>query len=160
LTELCLRSKAVWGYDDEFMLACRKELTLTPSNMQSSQLKVAEIDGNLVGMVQVTVKGEMARLDKIFVEPDCLRSGSGRALFDWAKNAAREAGATTLMIDADPYASGFYRRMGALDDGIAPSGSIPGRYLPRLKLALGGNRSKEQLRPSSRSPGGVHTRQS
>ena len=29
LTELCLRSKAVWGYDAAFMQACRRELTMT-----------------------------------------------------------------------------------------------------------------------------------
>jgi hypothetical protein len=28
LTGLCLRSKAVWGYSDEFMRACRSKLTL------------------------------------------------------------------------------------------------------------------------------------
>ena len=32
LTELCLRSKAVWGYDDAFMRACRAELTLSPAD--------------------------------------------------------------------------------------------------------------------------------
>jgi hypothetical protein len=86
LTELCLRSKAVWGYDEEFMLACRNELTLTRSAMQSSHLKVAEIDGDLVGMAQVSVRSDIAELDKLFVEPTRLRSGSGRALFVWAKN--------------------------------------------------------------------------
>jgi hypothetical protein len=34
LTELCIRSKAVRGYDEEFMLACCGELTLTASIMQ------------------------------------------------------------------------------------------------------------------------------
>jgi hypothetical protein len=86
LTELCLRSKAVWGYDEEFMLAFRNELTLTRSAMQSSHLKVAEIDGDLVGMAQVSVRSDIAELDKLFVEPTRLRSGSGRALFVWAKN--------------------------------------------------------------------------
>jgi GNAT superfamily N-acetyltransferase len=135
LTELCLRSKA-GGYDKEFMQACRDELTLTPSTMQSSHFKVAEIGRCLIGMAQVTVKGDTAELDKLFVEPTQLRSGAGYALFDWAKNTAREAGAVTLVIDADPDASGFYRRMGAVDDGVAPSGSIPGRFIPRLKLKL------------------------
>jgi hypothetical protein len=136
LTELCLRSKAVWGYDKEFMQACRDELTLTPSTMQSSHFKVAEIGRSLMGMAQVTVKGDIAELDKLFVEPTRLRSGAGCALFDWAKNIAREAGAVALVIEADPDASGFYRRMGAVDDGAAPSGSIPGRFIPRLKLHL------------------------
>jgi len=78
----------------------------------------------IMGMAQVTLKGDIAELDKLFVEPTQLRSGAGRALFDWAKNTAREAGAVTLVIEADPAASGFYRRMGAIDDGVAPSGSV------------------------------------
>ena len=42
LTELCLRSNAVWGYDETFIEACRDELALTTSAMQSSYLQVAE----------------------------------------------------------------------------------------------------------------------
>jgi GNAT superfamily N-acetyltransferase len=136
LTELCRRSKAVWGYDEAFLLACRDELTLASLATQSSDLKVAALDGALVGMAQVTVKGDIAELDKLFVEPTRLHSGSGRALFDWAADTARQAGATTLLIESDPNASGFYRRMGAVDDGVVLSGSIPGRFVPRLTLAL------------------------
>jgi GNAT superfamily N-acetyltransferase len=136
LTELCIRSKAVWGYDEEFMLACCGELTLTASTMQSSSLKVAEIDGHLVGVAQVTVQGELAELNKLFVEPTHLRSGAGKGLFEWATTVARDAGAATMVIEADPDAAGFYRRMGAVDKGTAPSGSIPGRLLPRLELRL------------------------
>jgi hypothetical protein len=44
--------------------------------------------------------------------------------------------AVTMMIEADPDAAGFYRLMGAADDGIAPSGSIRGRLLPRLRVQL------------------------
>jgi GNAT superfamily N-acetyltransferase len=136
LTELCLRSKAVWGYDEDFMQACRRELTLTASIMRSSYLKVAEIEGHLVGVAQVIVKGELAELGKLFVEPSRLRSGVGKALFEWAATVARDSRAVIMVVEADPDAAGFYRRMGAADDGTAPSGSIPGRLLPRLKLQL------------------------
>jgi hypothetical protein len=47
LTELCLRSKAVWGYDEAFMLACRNELTLAPLAMQSSHLRSRRSTGIL-----------------------------------------------------------------------------------------------------------------
>jgi GNAT superfamily N-acetyltransferase len=136
LTELCLRSKAVWGYDTEFMRTCRDELTLTPERMRSSRLQVAEIDGCLVGVAEITVKGAVADLDKLFVEPTRLRCGAGRTLFAWARRTAREAGAATLVIDADPGAGGFYLRMGAIEKGVVPSGSIPGRMIPRLTLTL------------------------
>jgi GNAT superfamily N-acetyltransferase len=136
LTELCLRSKAAWGYDEAFMQTCRNELTLTPQTMQSSRLQVAEVDGCLVGVAQITIKGCVAELDKLFVDPLWLRSGTGRTLFNWAKQTAEKAGALMLVIEADPDAAGFYHRMGAIDDGLAASASIPGRFIPRLKLAL------------------------
>lgn len=136
LTELCLRSKAVWGYDEVFMRACRAELTLAPRDLETSRIQIAESDGKIVGVVQVSVAGTEASLEKLFVEPDVLRSGAGRRLFAWAVEAAREQGARTLTIEADPDAAPFYRRMGACDDGFALSGSIPGRLLPRLKVDL------------------------
>ena len=136
LTELCLRSKAVWGYDDAFMQACRKELTLTPAAIMASQVQVAELDGRLAGVAEVKSGGDTAQLEKLFVEPAMLRTGTGRRLLDWAKATARAAGATALVIEADPGAAEFYRRMGAVDDGLVPSGSIPGRLIPRLNLRL------------------------
>ncbi|MGM4962332.1 GNAT family N-acetyltransferase [Tardiphaga sp. 1201_B9_N1_1] len=136
LTELCLRSKAVWGYDAAFMAACRDELTLTPETFGSSLLQVAVRDGRVIGMVQVGIAGEVAQLDRLFVEPDQLRSGAGRILLDWAKAAARQVGAVVMIIEADPGAAGFYRREGAVDAGTVASGSIPGRCIPKLSLAL------------------------
>jgi GNAT superfamily N-acetyltransferase len=136
LTELCLRSKAVWGYDEAFMRACRAELTLSPEDCATPLLQVAVAAGEVAGVVQVTVDGENADLAKLFIAPSSLRAGVGRTLFEWAVKTARGHGARWLWIEADPDAAGFYRRMGAIDDGVAPSGSIPGRFLPKLKLEL------------------------
>ena len=136
LTELCLQSKAVWGYDEAFMRACRAELTLTAVDFKQSSLQVA-VDGDTVtGMVQVVVEGENADLAKLFVAPRALRAGVGGKLFDWAASTARERGARYMWIEADPDAAAFYRRKGAVDAGTVASGSIPGRFLPRLKLTL------------------------
>ena len=134
LTELCLRAKAVWGYGDDFIAACRAELTLAPEEVGGSQVAVIENEGRLLGMAQLCGDGGTARLDKLYVDPVLLRSGAGRALFAWAVATARHNGAAVMTIDADPNAAGFYRRMGAVDDGFVPSGSIPGRLLPRLKV--------------------------
>lgn len=136
LTELCLRSKAVWGYDEAFMRACRTELTLSQADFASSSLQVAVEGDTIIGVVQVVATGDNADLAKLFITPSTLRAGLGKQLFDWAANDARRHGARWLWIEADPDAADFYRRMGAVDVGVAPSGSIPGRFLPRLKLAL------------------------
>lgn len=136
LTELCLRSKAVWGYDAGFIAACRAELTIHPAGLARSPLRVAVTGGQITGVVQITVNGEEAELDRLFVEPLALRRGVGRVLLDWACGQAARSGARCLCIAADPGAAPFYRRMGACDDGVIASGSIPGRFLPRLRLPL------------------------
>ena len=136
LGELCLRSKAIWGYDDAFMTACQNELTLRPDELQSTHLQVAERDSTVVGLAQVKVTDSDADLLKLFVEPALLRSGVGRLLFEWATARARGLGAVRMIIEADPDAAPFYERMGARYAGFAPSQSIPGRMLPRMQMGL------------------------
>jgi GNAT superfamily N-acetyltransferase len=136
LTELCLRSKAVWGYDEAFMAACRAELTITAADFGSSALCVAAADGVIIGVVQLSMSGEDAHLHKLFIEPAAIGTGAGTQLFGWALANAKTNRARWLWIEADPEAAGFYRRKGAEDDGFVPSGSIPGRVLPRLRVDL------------------------
>jgi len=136
LSALCFRSKAVWGYDNDFMEACRRELTIEPSDLRSTSIAVAEKNGKIVGVAQIKVVGSEADLLKLFVEPMMLRGGVGRALFVWAADQATSSGANRLVIEADPDAAPFYRRMGAQDCGLASSDSIPGRMLPKLVKEL------------------------
>ena len=132
LNELCLRSKAVWGYDQVFLDACKDELELHEAELESSFIVVAEACGKITGVAQVEIEKFEAHLLKIFVEPVSLKCGIGRMLFQWACNEARANGAKRLIVESDPYAAPFYRRMGARDVGLAPSGSIPGRMLPKF----------------------------
>ena len=136
LSDLCFRSKAVWGYDEEFMEACRGELSFEPRDLEMTLIAVAEHGGEPIGVAQVKVVNDEADLLKLFVEPSALGSGTGKALLVWAIDVAKKLGATQLTIDADPDAAPFYRRMGAYDVGQAPSGSVPGRMLPKLAMNL------------------------
>ncbi|MCB2124564.1 MAG: GNAT family N-acetyltransferase [Rhodobacteraceae bacterium] len=136
LSILCLRSKAVWGYDADFLAACRPRLILRPEDTATSHVAVATRRGHAMGVLQLTVQGESAMLNKLFVEPQALRTGIGRALFAEAVRIAREAGARTLVIDSDPAAAGFFRRMGASPAGEVACDCVPGHTLPRLLLAL------------------------
>jgi GNAT superfamily N-acetyltransferase len=138
LTELCVRSKAVWGYDASFMDACRAELAMTPEKIEASHVQVAELNGKIAGVARLCFADGSAELAALFVEPAVQRSGIGRALFDWAVAECRAHKVSTMAIEADPGAAPFYRRMGARDVGSVPSGSIPGRVLPKLELGLGG----------------------
>jgi GNAT superfamily N-acetyltransferase len=136
LSELCLRSKAVWGYDDAFMRACRDELTLRPDHLHDSHFQVAERDATAVGVAQIRINGRDADLARLFVEPVMIGAGVGRLLFGWAATRARHLGAVAMTIEADPGAAPFYERMGARQIGLVPSQSIAGRMLPYLRLDL------------------------
>lgn len=136
LTDLAMRSKASWGYDDAFMAACREELTFTPEMMAAWTIWVAERDGRIAGMVCLHMDGDRAELENFFVEPDAQGQGIGSALMQVFTDTARQRGATTIGLDADPNAEGIYHRLGFVTVGRSPSGSIPGRFLPRMEMAL------------------------
>ena len=136
LSDLCFRSKAVWGYDKAFMEACRRELSFAPQDIEQTHIAVAEEDGRTLGVVQVKVSSGDAELLKLFVEPDALRKGTGSMLFAWAAEVSRRGGASRIVIEADPGAVPFYRKVGARGAGNAPSSSIPGRLLPRLTFEI------------------------
>lgn len=55
-----MRSKALWGYDEEFMAACRSELTLGPSDLRETLLQVAEEGGAALGVPQIVVADSRA----------------------------------------------------------------------------------------------------
>jgi GNAT superfamily N-acetyltransferase len=136
LGELCVRSKAVWGYDAAFLEACREELRPAPADIERGCVVVAEVGGVVAGVAEVSVSDGTADLKKLFVEPDFIGRGVGEHLMAWVLAEAASRGARDIVIESDPGAANFYRRFGARDAGIAPSGSIPGRTLPRLVLAL------------------------
>lgn len=136
LTELALRSKAHWGYDEAFMALCVDELTTHPATIEGGRVWVAEIGNRIVGMLEIVPEGHAAELRMIFVEPDAMRLGVGRALWRHAEAAARSLGAERLELDADPNAVPFYEKMGMRIVGESPSGSIPGRMLPRMAKRL------------------------
>jgi len=132
LSALCLRSKAYWGYDAAFMAACVDELTLTSQDLASDPIIVLEDDKGPAGIAQVSQDHEDCFLDKLFVDTDRIGLGYGKILYGWALEAARQLGATELIVEADPDAAPFYQKMGALRAGDAPSGSVAGRMLPRF----------------------------
>jgi GNAT superfamily N-acetyltransferase len=133
LSDMCLRSKAVWNYDEAMLEAFRDELTLTEDDLDFDAVVVAEDKRGVAGLAEVSLEEDgTSHLEKLFVEPARLGEGTGKMLYVWACRFAQGLGARELVIEADPDAAPFYRHMGAEPAGEAESGSIPGRFLPRL----------------------------
>jgi GNAT superfamily N-acetyltransferase len=134
LSELALRSKAAWGYSPEFMAACRDELTVREEHLPLAF--VLEVEGAVLGFYALSeIDSARAELEFLFVQPDALRRGSGRALVTHARARARERGYSAIVIQGDPHATGFYQAMGARPIGTRESDSIAGRMLPLYELA-------------------------
>jgi len=139
LSELCIRSKAVWGYDEVFMALARIVLEVRPEQVAAGDVWVATgADGEVAGMVALAPSAQpnTLDLDKLFVEPAQIRTGVGRALMAHAIGEALRRGAERLTVLADPYAAGFYERNGARRIGEAPSDAIPGRSVPLYEIKL------------------------
>jgi len=137
LTALCLRSKAHWGYDAEFMRLCVPSLTVSERSIAEGRVLVAvDGDGKPMGTASVLSDGDDGELGLMFVEPEAIGCGLGRRLFGAAVMLARRLGYRRLTILADVNAAAFYERMGARFVRQAPSDAIPGRTLPFYEYDL------------------------
>jgi len=139
LTGLAIRSKAYWGYPQSFMDACRNELTVAEKSLSSADIHyyVAEGDSGLRGYYAIEkLDGREFELEALFVEPEFIGTGVGRALIDHAKTLVRRLGGNTLIIQGDPNAEKFYRAAGGKSIGTRESASIPGRSLPLFTIDL------------------------
>ncbi|MEU6851663.1 GNAT family N-acetyltransferase [Actinacidiphila alni] len=143
LTELALRSKAHWGYDDAFMAACRAELTLPADAIAARRTTVAldRATGRVIGLVTLEGGAPEAVLGMLFVDPAAMGRGAGRLLYEHAVAVAAGLGCARISIDADPNAEPFYRAMGAVTVGRVPSGSVAGRTLPQMTAEVPGVRA-------------------
>jgi GNAT superfamily N-acetyltransferase len=136
LRELAHRSKAHWPYSDAFLEAVRALLELDAADVQAADVWLLEVDGTPIGWHRVTLHGERAELEDLWVEPARIGTGMGQVLFEHAVGIARGHGASRLEWDADPYAEGFYLAMGGEEIGRSPSAAVEGRTLPRMRLTL------------------------
>lgn len=131
LTELAMRSKAHWGYDEAFMDACRPSLAIHATCVQPTFVALA---GDAVaGFYQL----EGDQVGAFFVDPPFIGRGVGRALWEHLIEHARTLGLSSVTILSDPNAEGFYRAMGATRIGDAPSDVFgPSRPLPLLRATI------------------------
>ncbi|WP_417494718.1 GNAT family N-acetyltransferase [Maricaulis sp.] len=137
LSALCLRSKGHWGYDAAFMDAVAPFLRVTGEAIRKGHATVAEsAGGRVLGVCQIDPDGHGGSLDLLFIEPDAIGTGAGRALFEHAKAQLRALGLPVMTILSDPYAEPAYLHMGARRVEMRASDVFKGRELPWLEVDL------------------------
>ncbi|MEY9966758.1 GNAT superfamily N-acetyltransferase [Streptacidiphilus sp. MAP12-16] len=113
LSELALRSKAHWGYDQAFLASCRDELRVRAGEVTARRVTVAEEGTSVLGFATLEGQAPEGELGMLFVDPPAIGRGIGRLLYQHVLEQAGSLGFTRLTIRADPHAEGFYRARGA-----------------------------------------------
>lgn len=119
LTELAFIAKRHWGYSEQQIESWRDVLTLTPDFIASHETHAAVVGGRTVGFYALGRKGDGLDLLHMWVLPDAMGRGTGRALFLHALERVQALGFQKLEIESDPNAEGFYQRMGARRIGLS-----------------------------------------
>jgi len=139
LSDLAKRSKAHWGYSDDFMADCEAELTYSAQQLQDSQFDfvVLENDTAVVGFYAIKrLENGVFELEAMFVEPRYIGTGIGRQLIEHALSKVAILGGESLVIQGDPNAVAFYEAAGGERIGSRESGSVSGRMLPVFRIAI------------------------
>lgn len=137
LTQIAYAAKRHWGYPEEWIQRWQEDLTITPEFISDNEVFVALIDDQIAGCCALLLNGSLAEIEHMWIKPEQMRRGLGRALFTHAKLRAEESGARTIELSADPNAEDFYARMGARRVGevLAAMDDHP-RVLPRMRITL------------------------
>jgi GNAT superfamily N-acetyltransferase len=132
LTEIALAAKRYWGYPEHWMAQWRSMLTITPAFVRDNEVYAAvDAAGNMTGFYALVGTGKRVVLDDLWVRPEHIGTGVGRALLTHAVARAAALHAEEIELEADPHAAGFYERMGAQRIGEidAPMDGLE-RHLP------------------------------
>lgn len=134
LSALALAAKAHWGYSREALESWNDQLRITPADLASKLTYVGAINEVVAGFYSLVPAGPAWELDHLWVAPQFMRRGFGRALLRHALEAAFRGGAASVTVDADPNAETFYLSCGALRRGAvaAPIPGQPDRVRPQL----------------------------
>jgi len=136
LSDLALRSKAMWGYPPEFVEACRDALTVTRKEIRDTPIYVHDGGAAVDGFYGLAGDPPRATLEYLFVEPDATRRGVGTKLLRHAVAVACRLGFREIEVESDPNAEAFYERNGGVRIGEVESDVEPGRTLPLMLIDL------------------------
>ena len=139
LTAIAHAAKRHWGYPERWIVRWRAALTITPTLIREQTVYVAEAADVAQGFYVLALGDEAASLEHLWIRPERIGRGLGRRLLRHATEVARTSGATSLTVESDPHAEGFYRRMGFRHIGWVGA-DVEGapRRLPVLRLDVAG----------------------
>ena len=118
LSNIALSAKRHWRYPERWLEIWRESLTFRAEFIAKHETYAAVVAGRTVGFYALRCEGSRGRLEHLWVLPDAMNQGVGRALFTHAVERAKILELQALEIESDPNADGFYQRLGARRVGV------------------------------------------
>lgn len=117
--------------DRDHLLAHPDSLVLSDRGIRQGRTRVAiEPDGaEIVGFASWLVKDQVIELEDLFVEPEWMRQGVGRALVLDAMAMAKQQSFDRLEVTANPHAQAFYESAGFTADLVVETEFYPGQRM-------------------------------
>lgn len=137
LTRIALAAKRHWGYPERWIEIWTPQLTFDPHYFEEHESWAAVIEDKPVAFYTLLDRDNVACLANLWVSPEFMGKGVGKALFLHAMDLARQRNYKILQLDADPNAAGFYQKMGMYQVGELTS-EVDGqpRPLPIMEITL------------------------
>lgn len=132
LDELHLRSSLIWEEDRGALLANPDALGVAPERIAEGRVRVAAAqDGRLLGF-SVALAGEAGSwvLEDLFVAPEEMRRGVGRALVEDALERAVAEGAARMTVVAHRRNFPFYESV-----RFVPGEAVATRFGPAVQMS-------------------------
>jgi len=121
------RSSLVYedGRDDLLAHPETLEFSFPADGDWETRVAVSE-EGRIIGFATASFPDGHLELEDLFVEPDQMRGGVGRALIAEMAQLARRHGVGRIEVIANPNALDFYEKTGFVVEGTVPTQFGPG----------------------------------
>jgi ribosomal protein S18 acetylase RimI-like enzyme len=117
--------------DRPMLLANPDALLFEESAVPEQRTRVAVVAERIVGFATTRTVAGIVELDDLFVDPDWMRCGVGRALIGDVVASARAEGAARVEVTANGHALAFYEKVGFVSDTVTET-----RFGPGLRMHL------------------------
>jgi ribosomal protein S18 acetylase RimI-like enzyme len=119
--------------DRPHLLANPEYLDFDGAPIEDGRTRVAVVAGHVVGFTSTGATDDGLELVDLFVEPDSMRNGIGRALVLDVVASARRDGFERINLTANEHALAFYESLGFVVNGVVETRFRPA---PRMHLDL------------------------
>src|SRR5215475_5752791 len=131
LRDVYRRSSLSNDNDRAGLLAHPEFLEFSDQGVSDGRTRVADVDGRVIGFATWLGAGHITEIEDLFVDPDWMRQGVGRALVLDLIALAQRRGVRRVEVTGNPHARAFYERVGFTCDHEVDTPLGPGLRMHR-----------------------------